>query len=990
MVVLLLSSALLAPTIRLVKAESRTIRVPDDYSTIQSAVDATNPGDTVYVRSGTYSESVSVNKAISLVGENKANTIVDGVVRLGANDIHFKGFTLNGECAMSVDGENCIIEENNLILTSNQFAGISVHKTKNIIRSNFVQGPPAGAGILVYGGGKASTIVDNTVADACFGVFLWGAADVTVKGNIIEDNQAGVVLSEDYQTSCIPSGNDIIENDIKTNNDCGIFFYLITDIPSKFNLIYHNNFLSNGHQVRFDGAQGARSYWDDGYPSGGNYWSDYSGTDQYKGQGQNEPGSDGICDNSHAIGISDTDHYPLMQPFKRKNPYQRLAELRAMAYGAFADIFKYYRTQQNAEYDKTLLVHALDDLLPFLQELNELSAAEIAQDVAGQIEGSANVISSFKDWLDSLEESIKQSTAFKLSLASAHADQVYNYLTSLENLCELEASVYYVDLDSVKRKLTEEESAITSCKIYVNGFKYYLPSGEPDTPIAIAVADSLFNFLNQEQTNIIPSVRRAIDDGKLADYKLACSADLHVYDSKGRRDGPIYDSNGQAIGFEANIPDSYYFGFDNGPQEVILLDPADSYTILVVGRGNVTPTEFTLTADFYDRTGAIVDNDSVTQMIVEGETQAFASEISSANLTISQPKALYFSSLPVEKAYSEIGNYFNVTLMAQNITDLYGFDFNITWDSSMLTLHNCYYNETLDEVWGSGDWFLAKDESFPGCYKLVVVSTRSSFNTTTDQALFIMEFCVEDPHTNSIKQTNIRLSTDKLSDSNFMPINHTTADGIYRIRGKKPALHFNSVGETCREYGEKVTIAIDIVNASGVEDFEFEIHYDSSLLCYNTVTWTAWLSGDLLINIADGIIWGSTSGNPLDGTATLLSLELTTNSHHVWKDETSILDWENDLAGTVQIQLANLSYGGAPSLRYERLWPLEIDVGPDFNYTFSPIQGDVNNDGHVDITDLRTVAAFFDQANDTYNLTGDSLIDIFDLVVVAANYAFEY
>ena len=40
--------------IEVVKADSKTIVVPDDYSTIQEAVDATNEGDSVFVTSGTY------------------------------------------------------------------------------------------------------------------------------------------------------------------------------------------------------------------------------------------------------------------------------------------------------------------------------------------------------------------------------------------------------------------------------------------------------------------------------------------------------------------------------------------------------------------------------------------------------------------------------------------------------------------------------------------------------------------------------------------------------------------------------------------------------------------------------------------------------------------------------------------------------------------------------------------------------------------------
>jgi len=55
--------------------------------------------------------------------------------------------------------------------------------------------------------------------------------------------------------------------------------------------------------------------WDNGYPSGGNYWCDYAGGDLYSGPYQNESGSDGIGDTPYIMDASNMDRYPLIYPF---------------------------------------------------------------------------------------------------------------------------------------------------------------------------------------------------------------------------------------------------------------------------------------------------------------------------------------------------------------------------------------------------------------------------------------------------------------------------------------------------------------------------------------------------------------------------------------------------------------------------------------------------------------------------------------------------
>jgi len=60
-----------------VRASDEVIRVPSDYPTIQEAVDAAFAGGIIVVDDGIYYEHVLVNKTLTLIGQNRANTVID-------------------------------------------------------------------------------------------------------------------------------------------------------------------------------------------------------------------------------------------------------------------------------------------------------------------------------------------------------------------------------------------------------------------------------------------------------------------------------------------------------------------------------------------------------------------------------------------------------------------------------------------------------------------------------------------------------------------------------------------------------------------------------------------------------------------------------------------------------------------------------------------------------------------------------------------------
>jgi len=85
----------------------------------------------------------------------------------------------------------------------------------------------------------------------------------------------------------------------------GIQFYNTSNM-----LVYHNNFLTGQEETGMD-YQGTNNLWDNGYPSGGNFWWNYPGVDNCSGPQQNIcPGPDGIGDTRYGF-----DRYPLMKPY---------------------------------------------------------------------------------------------------------------------------------------------------------------------------------------------------------------------------------------------------------------------------------------------------------------------------------------------------------------------------------------------------------------------------------------------------------------------------------------------------------------------------------------------------------------------------------------------------------------------------------------------------------------------------------------------------
>jgi len=164
-------------------------------------------------------------------------------------------------------------------------------------------------GIQLSRGSKQNTIIQNTISNNSVGIhvgFTWDGGWAAHKNSIIENNVSNndvCGIWVEYANWTLIRGNTISQNNLGLRLRC----IDILDKP-----IYHNNFVDNVNQVEI-GERWCPSFkWDDGYPSGGNYWSDYTGIDEKSGPNQDQLGKDGIGDAAYVIDVNNQDGYPFM------------------------------------------------------------------------------------------------------------------------------------------------------------------------------------------------------------------------------------------------------------------------------------------------------------------------------------------------------------------------------------------------------------------------------------------------------------------------------------------------------------------------------------------------------------------------------------------------------------------------------------------------------------------------------------------------------
>ncbi len=167
-----------------VPSMAQEIYVPDDYSTIQEAINAANDGDTIVVRDGLYSVYLQINRSISLRSENgSAGCILeastnDDVIEVHADNVSISGFTIRNGNDDGVDVEPDPVTSDpsdHVNISDNVFyslyGGIQLEDSNSsVIMNNSISSVTEG--IYYVGASYSNLIVNNTISNSSYGISI--------------------------------------------------------------------------------------------------------------------------------------------------------------------------------------------------------------------------------------------------------------------------------------------------------------------------------------------------------------------------------------------------------------------------------------------------------------------------------------------------------------------------------------------------------------------------------------------------------------------------------------------------------------------------------------------------------------------------------------------------------------------------------------------------------------------------------------------------
>jgi len=229
-----------------------------NFTSIQTAIDAANPGDEIIVQPGLYTENIEITKNVTLISEsqNPSDTVIqaantsEDVFSMMANNITLKGFTIKGSSTAGIHffGTAYCRIENNRLTNNGCGADLYSFSSDNTLNNNEILDSVTGVSLA---DSWYNSLANNKVSNCSSGVSIFDSQNNTLKNNLIFENEEGISLIGES------NGNILTNNTIIFNKKLGLNIYETSD-----NLIY-NNYFNNTLNVQSESGQ----------VSGTNLWS---------------------------------------------------------------------------------------------------------------------------------------------------------------------------------------------------------------------------------------------------------------------------------------------------------------------------------------------------------------------------------------------------------------------------------------------------------------------------------------------------------------------------------------------------------------------------------------------------------------------------------------------------------------------------------------------------------------------------------------------
>ena len=340
---------------------------------------------------------------------------------------------------------------------------------------------------------------------------------------------------------------------------------------------------------------------------------------------------------------------------------------------------------------------------------------------------------------------------------------------------------------------------------------------------------------------------------------------------------------------------------------------------------------------------------------------------------------LYVDSVTIESP--SYGKNFTTDVKLANVTDLYGFEFKLYWNTTLLDLVDVNVippwtsytigineiNETTGRYW-VGLSALAPSPSFNGSATLVTLTFKITYVPIYPQNVS----CPFD------------LNETTLGDPDGKSIPHIVYDGEYKCYAARAKIQVLPQVSEAKALNQVFNISITVTNVANLCIFEFTLQYNTTLLD--------------AMEIAIASFPGRTykvSKKIIDDTQGLVTLRIESINPPLQANESLVL-----ASITFQVTYAVIWLKPAIEsyLRFNStklITDAAADVPHDKTdglYRYRPIQGDMDSDGKVTIIDLAIVARAYGTKpgdpkwNELADLNHDNIINILDLIPVARNY----